>query len=77
MNENMNSMHQKMNAEHSGMVDNMTQPSILKNKEMQRLHKKMTLYGLSEVGMEARRRMIGPKGNAYHLALEKAQNTAR
>merc|ERR1712098_208912 len=39
----------------------------------QRLHKEMTRYGLSEVGMEARRQMISEEGRAYHRALEKKQ----
>lgn len=77
MHSKMKSMHKNMNSMHSGMDEKMTQSGILKNKEMQRLHKEMTLYGLSEVGMEARRNMMGPKGKAYHLALEQAQkNTA-
>lgn len=51
---------------------------ILKNEEMKRLHEEMTRYGMSEVGMEARRQMIGTeKGRAYHRALEKIEkNTA-
>ncbi|KEF31791.1 hypothetical protein D777_01477 [Marinobacter nitratireducens] len=39
---------------------------------MRRLHRQMTQDGLSEVGMEARRKMIATaKGMAYHQAIEK------
>lgn len=50
----------------------------LQNEDMQRLHKAMTRNGISEVGMEARRQMIGKKeGRAYHKAMEYRQkNTA-
>jgi hypothetical protein len=50
---------------------------VLKNKDMQRLHKEMTLYGMSEGGMEARLDMMTEKGRAFHRALEQDQkNTA-
>ena len=70
----MSSMHKNMNS----MDKEATQAEILKNKEMQRLHKEMTLYGLSEKGMEARRIMIGSEaGRAYHRAVDQDQkNTA-
>lgn len=52
--------------------------NILSNEKMKRLHKEMTRYGMSEVGMEARRQMIGTEeGHAYHRALQnKEKNTA-
>ncbi len=63
-----------MNSVHSGMGKETMQPGVLNNKDMQRLHKEMTLYGLSEVGMEARRKMIGTEeGMAYHRALAQDQ----
>ena len=37
----------------------------------------MTRYGLSEVGMEARRQMISEEGRAYHRALERTANDNR
>lgn len=76
--DNMKSMQKNMNSMHNGMDKEVTQTGILKNKDMQSLHKEMTLNGLSEQGMEARRMMIGTEeGNAYHQALEKDQkNTA-
>ena len=58
--------------------DNSSFDNILNNEEMQRLHKRMTLYGMSEPGMEARVEMITTEeGRAYHRALEDAEeNTA-
>lgn len=74
---NMNSMHKNMNSMHNGMEKEATQTGILKNKDMQRLHKEMTLNGMSEGGMEARLNMMGQKGRAYHQALKPDQkNTA-
>lgn len=63
---------------HNHYKDNRSFENILNNEEMQRLHKRMTLYGMSEPGMEARRQMIGTEqGRAYHKALEKREkNTA-
>lgn len=70
----MISTHGKMKSAHNSMSKDIEKTEILKNKDMQRLHKEMTLYGLSEVGMEARRKMISDKGRAYHRALEKREN---
>ena len=71
----MSSMHKNMNSMDNGMDKEATQTEILKNKEMQRLHKEMTLYGLSEKGMEARRIMIGSEaGKAYHKAVDRDQD---
>ncbi|MBD3639496.1 MAG: hypothetical protein HUJ18_00745 [Marinobacter sp.] len=52
--------------------------NILQNRDMQRLHRDMTLSGMSEPGMEARLKMMTTEeGRAYHKALEKRQkNTA-
>ncbi|MBQ0832659.1 hypothetical protein [Marinobacter sp.] len=73
----MSSMNENTNSKRDGMDEKTTQAEILKNKEMQRLHKEMTLYGLSERGMEARRMMIGTEaGKAYHQALERDQKNA-
>lgn len=77
MHSDMKAMHGNMKSMHSGMNEKMTQSEILKNKDMQRLHEEMTLYGLSETGMEARLDMMTEKGRAYHRALEQQQkNTA-
>ena len=67
----MKSIHHQVNNER--IAEN-----ILKNGDMQRIHREMKLYGLSEVGMEARLKMIGSeKGRAYHRALdEKEKNTS-
>ncbi|MBK1851897.1 MULTISPECIES: hypothetical protein [unclassified Marinobacter] len=74
----MNSMHSKMKSMHNSMEKEVTQSGVLKNEDMQRLHKRMTLDGMSEGGMEARLDMMGEKGRAYHRALEQQQkNTAR
>tara|TARA_R110001583_G_scaffold194325_1_gene364990 strand:- start:2054 stop:2350 length:297 start_codon:yes stop_codon:yes gene_type:complete len=57
------SMHNDMNKE-------VTQPEVLENKDIQRVHEEMTSYGLSEKGVEARRMMIGTKeGRAFHRKL--------
>lgn len=62
---------------HSGMDKDATQAEVLENKDMQRLHKEMTLHGMSEGGMEARLDMMTEKGRAFHRALEQDQkNTA-
>lgn len=78
MHSNMKSMQKNMNSMHNSMDKETTKTGILKNKDMRRLHKEMTLNGLSEQGMEARRKMIGTEaGNAYHQAVEQDQkNTA-
>jgi len=77
MHDNMKSMQKNMNSMHNGMNKDTTQTGILENKDMQRLHKRMTLDGMSEGGMEARLDMMGEKGRAYHRALEQEQkNTA-
>lgn len=70
----MKEMHEKMHNEmHNEMKNDQVNENILQNKELQRLHKEMTRYGLSEVGMEARRQMMSEEGRAYHRALERKQ----
>jgi hypothetical protein len=77
MHDNMKSMQKNMNSMHNGMNKETTQTGILKNEDMQQLHKRMTLNGMSEGGMEARLDMMTEKGRAYHRALEQQQkNTA-
>ena len=77
MHSNMTSMHNNMNSMHSGMDKEATQTEVLKNKNMQRLHREMTRNGMSEGGMEARLDMMTKKGRAFHRALEQDQkNTA-
>lgn len=78
MHGDMDTMRSNMKSMHNGMGKEVTQTGILKNKDMQRLHKEMTLNGLSEQGMEARRLMIlTGEGDAYHRALKQDQkNTA-
>ena len=77
MHSNTTSMHENMNSMHSRMNEKKIQTEVLKDKDMQRLHKEMTLYGMSEVGMEARLNMMTKKGRAFHRALEQDQeNTA-
>ncbi|EAZ99687.1 hypothetical protein [Marinobacter sp. ELB17] len=77
MHSNMTSMHNNMNSMHSGMNKEATQTEVLKNKDMQRLHREMTRNGMSEGGMEARVDMMTEKGRAFHRALEQDQkNTA-
>ncbi|MBW3197783.1 hypothetical protein [Marinobacter nauticus] len=50
---------------------------VLKNEDMQRLHREMTRYSMSESGFEARKKMMNKQGRAYHEALkEKRKNTA-
>ncbi|WP_322003010.1 hypothetical protein [Marinobacter alexandrii] len=70
----MKEWHNEM---HNEMDNNQVNENILQDKELQRLHKEMTLHGLSEVGMEARRQMISKEGRAYHRALEKRQSEQR
>lgn len=60
-----------MKATHSQMKDKQSVENILQNEDMQRLHKDMTLYAMSELGMEARVKMMTKEGRAYHKALEK------
>jgi hypothetical protein len=77
MHDNMKSTQKNMNSMHNGENKETTQTGIIKNKDMQRLHKEMTLNGISEGGMEARLDMMTDKGRAYHRALEQEQkNTA-
>ena len=73
MHSNMTSMHNNMNSMHSGMDKEATQTEVLKNKNMQRLHREMTRNGMSEGGMEARLDMMTKKGRAFHRALEQDQ----
>lgn len=72
------SEHKDMKAMHNQMKIKQSVENILQNEDMQRLHRDMTLYGISEVGMEARRQMIGAEeGRAYHKDLgNKEKNTA-
>lgn len=65
--EDMKEMHEKM---HNEMNNNQVNKNILQNKELQRLHKEMTRYGMSEGGMEARVQMMSEEGRAYHRALK-------
>jgi len=76
MHSNMTSMHNNMNSMHSGMDKEATQTEVLKNKDMQRLHREMTRNGMSEGGMEARLDMMTEKGRAYHRALKQRQKNA-
>ncbi|QCF26517.1 hypothetical protein [Hydrocarboniclastica marina] len=66
-----------MRAMHSQMMDKSSIEEILKNEEMQRLHRDMTRNAMSEGGFEARVQMMTEEGRAYHNALKKRQkNTA-
>lgn len=66
-----NSMDSNISSMHNNMEKKLTQADILGDEDMQRLHKEMTLSGMSENGMEARRIMIGSEeGRAYHRALK-------
>ncbi|MCK2150507.1 hypothetical protein [Marinobacter alexandrii] len=67
-----------MDATRDATRDKNSFEKILSNKDLERLHKEMTRYGMSEIGMEARRQMIGTEeGHAYHRALQKKEkNTA-
>lgn len=72
------SLNEDMKATHDQSRDKRSFENILDNDEMKRLHERMTRYGMSEPGMEARVEMItSKKGRAYHKALEDAEkNTA-
>ncbi|EDM49559.1 hypothetical protein [Marinobacter algicola] len=72
------SSNEDAKAAHDQSKENRSFENILNNEEMKRLHKRMTLYGMSEPGMEARLEMITTEeGRAYHRALEDAgKNTA-
>jgi hypothetical protein len=72
------SENKDMKAMHSQVMDNQSVENILQNEDMQRLHRDMTLYAMSEVGMEARVKMMTKEGRAYHKAQENRQkNTAK
>ena len=75
----MKAMHDQMhNQMHSRMHSKQSFEKIIKNEDMQRLHKEMTQNAISEQGMEARLQMISTeKGRVYHKAIDKIQkNTA-
>ena len=62
---------------HGKTINNSSLEDILKNQDMQRLHREMTRYSMSESGFEARKKMMSKEGRAYHKALEeKRKNTA-
>ena len=66
-----------MKAMHSSEKAKQPVENILQDEDQQRLHKKMKLYGISEVGMDARLKMItSDEGRRYHEALEKKQKNA-
>jgi hypothetical protein len=65
-----------MKATHNQMMDTKSVENILQNEDMQRLHRDMTRHAISEVGMEARLKMMTKEGRAYHKALEKKRNNA-
>lgn len=66
-----------MKAMQNQMKEKQSAENILKNEDIQRLHRDMTLYAMSELGMEARVKMMTKEGRAYHKALEESQkNTA-
>lgn len=66
-----------MKAMHSQMMEKSSIEEILKNEEMQRLHRDMTRNAMSEAGFEARVQMMTKEGRAYHKALKQRQkNTA-
>ncbi|MCC4272736.1 hypothetical protein [Marinobacter nauticus] len=66
-----------MKAMHSQMMEKSSIEEILKNEEMQRLHRDMTRNAMSEGGFEARVQMMTEEGRAYHNALKQRQkNTA-
>ncbi len=62
-----------MKAMHSQMMDKSSIEEILKNEEMQRLHRDMTRNAMSEGGFEARVQMMTEEGRAYHKALKQRQ----
>jgi uncharacterized membrane protein (DUF106 family) len=66
-----------MKSTHNQMMDTKSVENILQNEDMQRLHRDMTRHAMSEVGMEARLKMMTKEGRAYHKALEQREkNTA-
>lgn len=72
-----NNDNKDMKAMHSQMMDKSSIEEILKNEEMQRLHRDMTRNAMSEGGFEARVQMMTEEGRAYHKALKQRQkNTA-
>ncbi|MCR9188515.1 MAG: hypothetical protein NXH96_06940 [Alteromonadaceae bacterium] len=72
-----NNDNKDMKAMHSQMMDKSSIEEILKNEEMQRLHRDMTRNAMSEGGFEARVQMMTEEGRAYHNALKQRQkNTA-
>jgi len=72
------SENKDMKAMHSQMMDKSSVEEILQNEDMQRLHREMTRYAMSEGGFEARVQMMTDEGRAYHKALKQSQkNTAR
>ena len=69
--------NKNMKAMHSQMMNTESVEKILQNDDMRRLHRDMTLYAISELGMEARVKMMTKEGRAYHKALEQREkNTA-
>ncbi|MCK0104836.1 hypothetical protein [Marinobacter sp. S0848L] len=63
---------------HSQIMDKSSVEEILQNEDLQRLHREMTRYAMSEVGFDARVQMMTDEGRAYHKALKQRQkNTAR
>jgi len=75
--DNMQQDTKSSDSMHSGIGKDATQAEVLKNTNMQRLHKEMTRNRMSERGMEARLDMMTEKGRAFHQALEQDQkNTA-
>ncbi|MDX5335872.1 MAG: hypothetical protein LPK13_07285 [Marinobacter sp.] len=71
------SENKNMKATQNQMMDTKPVENILQNEDMQRLHRDMTLYAISELGMEARVKMMTKEGRAYHKALEQREkNTA-
>ncbi|MEQ5816531.1 hypothetical protein J3362_13535 [Marinobacter sp. NFXS11] len=67
-----------MKVMHNQMMDKSSVEEILQNEDMQRLHREMTRYAMSEGGFEARVQMMTDEGRAYHKALKQSQkNTAR
>lgn len=68
MKEMHDEMHNEMRNEMNNEMNNkQVNENILQNKELQRLHKEMTRYGMSEGGMEARVQMMSKEGRAYHV----------
>ena len=66
-----------MKSVHGKTINSSSLEDILKNQDMQRLHREMTRYSMSESGFEARKKMMSKEGRAYHEALEeKRKNTA-